>query len=108
MSNAEIAVSIAKALGLREGVNHWTPLPNENAETIPLLRDGSNLFDPHWQVRCRDWLLERGYVGMEASVYAPNHNEFVGVIGHAKPLVITCPAAEFCARAIHALTKAAP
>lgn len=107
---ALIAQSVAKALGLSSHDNN-EPYPfdspryyyAQSSASVWLLEDGSNLFDPHWQARCRDWLLERGYITQGkhgVSIYFDDDT-------HESPngLSFQCPAAEFCARAIHELMK---
>lgn len=118
---AAVAASVAKALGLelfdvREygktmrppvDVIHnrrffRDPPPNNCAE---LEEDGSNLFYPSWQIRCRDWLLERGQVRFVRDTEENEHG-FYPANERAPTIWLTCPAAEFCARAIHQLTSA--
>lgn len=98
---ALIAQSVAKALGLeRVTIPGFDGYADRSAS---LSAAGSNLFDPHWQARCRDWLLERGYITQGkhgVSIYFDDDT-------HESPngLSFQCPAAEFCARAIHELMK---
>ena len=106
----EIAASVAKALWLGETykvskseggkpIAFWDR-SNPIDDRHYLEADGSNLFAPYWQVRCRDWLLER------------NHNvcfNYSRNAGHWLDMPVTvslrCPASEFCARAIHEIVK---
>jgi hypothetical protein len=96
---AEIAQSVAQALDLEEDGNHggWKVRTNRPNFQWHLALDGSNLFNAHWQVQCRDWLLERGHF----LVFDPPPIKYheCGI------LTIECPAAEFAARAIHELGK---
>lgn len=99
---ADIAASVAQALELEpfEGltVSGWI-----SGDDGPSLRaDGSYIFDSYWQVRCRDWLLERGFFEFVEDDTATWHEQ-----DSQKELTIDCPAAEFAARAIHALTRPA-
>jgi hypothetical protein len=118
---AAVAASVAKALGLGETykiskseggepVAWWADETDTRGMTgrIYLEADGSNLFAPYWQVRCRDWLLERGAVYHEGGhdgakecfvPYTKDEDDWPEVVQ------IKCPAAEFCTRAIHELTK---
>ena len=86
----QIAQSVAQALGLKLEVLNWI-----DADGYGLKRDGSNVFGEHWQVRCRDWLHEQGHTVTTSS--------YRGALALA--FSIQCPAAEFCARAIHELMK---
>ena len=104
---AEIAVSVAKALGLskvhdRRFSDGKTDRSWSSEDwVVPMLNtDGSNLFAPYWQVRCRDWLLEHGY---EIAFY--EHQDCTVYEGSVEVFGYTCTASEFCARAIHALVK---
>lgn len=76
-------------------------------EVALLWRDGSNLFVSGWRVQCLDWLLQHGWLVTFAD---PEHHSAPNTITgrHAGQLIQwqrDCPAAEFCARAIHEITK---
>lgn len=104
---AEVAKSVAQALGLHE-VNSppeigWYDVPSGPGEY--LCGDGYNLFSPYWRCRCLDWLLENGWVTFgcgvgtcvrfQTSIFRRHSDEF--------EIALQCPAAEFPARAIHAI-----
>lgn len=98
----QVAARVAKALGLHtEAATDWQEPCWINEEGPNLLRDGSNLFSEYWQVRCRDWLLERGYL-IELT---PVGSAFMHSCKADREICLNVPAAEFCARAIHALDK---
>lgn len=104
---AQIAASVARALDLggtykvskSEGgppVAYWDR-QNPISDRHYLEADGSNLTDPYWQCRCRDWLVAQGYAvefGGDAIVHKETRAGCDGV-------QIDCPDAEFAARAIH-------
>jgi hypothetical protein len=101
MSNAEIAASVARALGLEDGpdfeLNTW--IDQHHDPGCGLAMDGHNLFGEYWQVRCRDYLRAQGRfvtIGPGDKHWAILENE------RSQDIVLTCPASEFCARAIHA------
>lgn len=113
MTNSEIAAAVAKALGLGKQfsakvagiVGYWDGEIGPHKPLNVLHADGSNVFDPYWQVRCRDWLLEHGYhidldplkkMGASHDIYRDDN---------AYLWDSDCPASEFCARAIYALTE---
>ena len=97
----QIAASVAKALGLKEYEheaarrNYWT----DGKEAFR--KDGDGLFNAHWQVQARDWLLERGWSMLQFP-------DIGSIGGHNKSIHLECPAAEFCARAIHELMGEKP
>ena len=99
----EIAASVARALDLQRispatassEIDIRTGWRSEDGEWLWI--DGSNLFDAYWQVRCRDWLLENGYlIALHPKPAA--HVSFKD--GHGDYRYYG-PASEFCARAIH-------
>jgi hypothetical protein len=107
---AEIAKAVASALGLRPtGGYYWSSIASTSKTGHVILagdqlaHDGSNVFCPHWQVLCRDWLLERGHLQMENSKFTPNWGAFTSIEGVQ---VVHCyPPEEWCARAIAELMK---
>jgi hypothetical protein len=108
MSELEkIAASVAKALGLVESVSGdcWAALSYPDPDDKSwlylehLMKDGSNIYSPYWQCRCRDWLLESGH----AISMGWTNEHFIAwweSAGVSKKKTIECPASEFAARAI--------
>ena len=102
----EIAASVAKALGLQKSLYHyWFDQQNKLLSAPTLQYDGSNLFDPYWQVRCRGWLLER--TGASIGLYNEGRHEFYAdsTVDGRYNFSLACPVSEFCARAIHELMR---
>ena len=100
MTNAEIAAKIAQALGLPhspEAECWWEP--GCAGFGVMLLADGSNIFRDPWFRLC---LLELGKRGRVSFGYAAKgcieRHEFEGVGWPSFDL--SCPAAEFPARAL--------
>ncbi len=105
MSELElIAASVAQALGLAEDGNYGWGERKYNGLCLYLSRSGLDVFNDHWQVRCRDWLLEQGY---EMTVRPSGVHLLFRNDGTNAPTdsIFLNPAAEFCARAIHELMK---
>lgn len=99
MSLPDIAAKVAKALGLEADDEYWL-----DTEHMALAYDGSNLFDPYWQVRCRDWLLARRYtLTFEPGDIGHDAYQRVAIVKQGPRL--NCPASEFCARAIAKLME---
>lgn len=98
----QIAASVAKALGLvqSDGFGRAYVEDKEHPLRGPFIQsDGMNIFAIYWQIRCRDWLLEHGYL-----IKATSSNGVIARLG-GPSIPLTCPASEFCARAIHALSE---
>lgn len=90
---AEIAESVAIALGLNRSDKCWWEMDES------LRFDGLNLYEPYWQVRCQQWLLEQG--SLHYYKVRPYHC-FVPVDGNYRDEIkLECPSHEFAARAIH-------
>lgn len=116
---SDIAASVARALKLILSPNAtcWEEWLKKEGMYSYLEKDGSNVFNQNWQIRCRDWLLQRGklhfgdetidpyYVRDRGHRFEERHTSNGGYIQHH---LMICPAAEFCARAIHELMKAKP
>jgi len=114
----DIAAKVAKALGLGElSVGHHSGAVGWETGDMHatkrggtrLLADGSNLFDPYWQVRCRDWLLERGWsieimprTGMPGGIC---HWDLDSGECNEHLILEDTPPSEFCARAIAKLME---
>ncbi len=91
---AEIAASVAKALNLwASGKKEWY---DDERGGYSLGMDGRAVFEDHWQVRCRDWLLANGQA---ISHHRPNET-LIGSLYMVGPVGMTY------ARAIHALITA--
>lgn len=102
---AEIAKSVAKALGLKvyDGVCWGSADPEQNPGYLNF--DGSNVFSTHWFKECVMWLMTVG--GGGALMLRPNWGYFEVFDDRAfglEKVELECPAAEFPARCIHALT----
>lgn len=112
---SQIAQSVAEALGLRRDPDMhpgWLATSDDlySDSGYFLSEDGSNVFDLYWQARCRDWLLERGDIqfvhDIQTNLLAHGWRNKKNPWGSAHwNVVIRCPAAEFCARAIHQLAS---
>ncbi len=100
----QIAASVAKALDMTSNGHMWITR-ERRAKTFAV--DGRDIFDPEWQARCRDWLLERGYITFETT---KDNRKPIQVFfdGKGHEINLAFPAAEFCARAIHELMKDKP
>lgn len=104
---SDIASSAAKALqlksnahGIDEDETGW------NDGFLPLWGDGSNVFGDPWFRLCTLWLVEHDYA-VWFGKRGEEHCAFRGPQEH-QGCALRCPAEEFPARAIAALTKAAP
>lgn len=94
----QIAASVARALGLQlNATSHfWIGVGDKEILRV----DGSDLFDDHWRCRCFDWLHSSGW-----DVCIAEHNHHHTAHKTEGNCWITCPAAEFPARAIHELIR---
>lgn len=99
MNNAEIAASVAKALGLTD-YNELCWVTKAGINGHGLRKDGSNLIDEYWQVRCRNWLYSHGYSLLTSAVLG---EAWLTDEPDGDVVQIECFSSEFCARAIHEL-----
>jgi hypothetical protein len=99
----EIAASVAKALGLEPVSGSAYEGMWDSGTGYYLGPNWIGLFDEFWQARCRDWLHAQGYEirsTLDAATLKVTDVDPLGL-----DIIIQCPAAEFCARAIHELMK---
>lgn len=101
---SDIAASVARALRLVDSKHGPDRAWEDDMDC--LFKSGSNVFESWWQVRCRDWLLRKRFdIDLGGNIHQlwtlfkdGEKNECV--------FDLKCPAAEFCARAVHELMRA--